>query len=75
MCGNSSPNCSTPTLATWKMRWTVHDADGVEVERREASTQWAVVGPEKVKKAALAVGLEASGEGLDASMFSFRQPR
>jgi hypothetical protein len=72
---SGTASVTSDDLATWKMRWTVHDAAGVELERREASTQWAVVGPERVKKAALAVGLEASGEDLDASMFSFRQPR
>jgi hypothetical protein len=61
--------------ATWTMRWTVHDADGVEVERREASTQWAIVGPRKVTDAAIAAGLEAAGRNLDGSMLSFRKPR
>lgn len=62
-------------IAKWTMRWTVHDADGVELERREASTAWAVVGPEKVIEAALAVGLEVSGQTDDRTMLSFRQPR
>ncbi|MEM9492341.1 MAG: class I SAM-dependent methyltransferase [Myxococcota bacterium] len=62
-------------LAKWTVRWTIHDADGVELERREASTQWAVVGPGQVTKAATAVGLEASGHDVDWHMLCFRQPR
>lgn len=62
-------------LARWTMRWTIHDADGVELERRQESTQWAVVGPQQVTDAATAAGLEASGQNLDWSLFSFRQAR
>lgn len=61
--------------ACWTMRWTIHDAAGVELERREASTWWAIVGPRQVTEAANAVGLEASGQSPDGSMLSFRQPR
>ncbi len=62
-------------LAKWTLRWTIHDADGVELERREASTQWAVVGPALVSRAAAAAGLEASAQDLDRNMFSFQKPR
>ncbi|HVM00126.1 MAG TPA: hypothetical protein VM324_12615 [Egibacteraceae bacterium] len=47
----------------------------VPAARRQESAQWAVVGPRQVTEAATAVGLEASGQNLDWSMFSFRQAR
>ena len=59
--------------AEWTMRWTIRDADGVELENREASTRWAIVGPEQVTEAATAVGLEASGQNLEWNLFSFRR--
>lgn len=62
-------------VARWTMRWTVHDPQGIELERREQSTQWAVVGPQAVADAVTAVGLEPAGQDLDWSVFSFRQPR
>ena len=62
-------------MARWTMRWTILDADGVEVERREASTAWAVVGPQHVTEAARSVGLEPSAQREDATMLSFRKPR
>lgn len=61
--------------AIWTMRWTIHDPDGVELERREASTEWAVVGPAQVTEAATAVGLEAYRQNTDWSMLTFRKPR
>ena len=61
-------------LAKWTIRWTIHDDEGAELERREASTEWAVVGPQRVTEAAIAVGLEASAQNLDSSMFCFRKP-
>ena len=62
-------------LAKWTMRWTTHDTDGVEIDRREQSTQWAVVGPDQVTEAAVAAGLEPSTHDLDSNMFSFRRPQ
>ena len=62
-------------LAEWTMRWTTHDVDGVELERREASTQWAIVGPDQVTRAATRVGLEPAERNLDWSMYSFRKPK
>lgn len=64
---------TTDDLARWTLRWTIHDADGVELERREESTQWAVVGPQQVTEAATAVGLEPSGQDLDCGLLGFRQ--
>ena len=72
---SGTASVTSDDLAKWTMRWTIHDANGSEVERREASTQWAIVGPQKVTDAAIAVGLEASGQHLDGNTFSFRQPR
>jgi len=61
-------------VAKWTMRWTIHDEDGVELERREASTRWAVVGPRHVRDAALAVGLKVSAQSSDGMVIGLRRP-
>ncbi|MEM7674518.1 MAG: class I SAM-dependent methyltransferase [Myxococcota bacterium] len=61
-------------VARWTMRWTTHDTNGAELARREASTEWAVVGPKQVTEAATAVGLKPSGHDLETNMLSFQRP-
>lgn len=61
-------------VATWTMRWTIHDESGVELERRQASTRWAVVGPRQVHDAAVEVGLAVSRQSSDGTVIGLRRP-
>ena len=69
-----SASITSDKRARWTLRWTTHGPDGSELERREASTQWAVVGPDQVTQAATAVGLQAGGQAAEGSVLCFRQP-
>lgn len=62
-------------VAQWTMRWTIHDARGEELERRQASTRWTVIAPENATDAARAAGLRASGQSADGTVLGFRKPR
>lgn len=72
MAGTAS--ITSDMVARWTVRWTTLDTDGVELERREASTKWSVVGPRQVTDAAIAAGLELSRQSSDGTIISFRQP-
>ena len=61
-------------IARWTVRWTIHDEAGAELERREASTQWTVVGPRHVTDAATAVGLTLAKKNSDGTVLCFQKP-
>ena len=71
---SGTASITSDQVANWTMRWTIHDDNGEELQTREASTQWAVVGPQQATEAATAVGLQATGQNLDGNILSFRQP-